>query len=482
MKHVLFAFAIVMFAACGGDDDGGGGDGGDGNGNPDGGGGGGGDGGVEPDGGGGGEGPALVWALGDFTTDNRMQLAAFAPDAALPVMPSLVLPAGDTAEIWWQNGSADYGPFDVSADGTLVAFSADIDMAERFDLYVVSVEGGTPTHVVAAAGEADIEKVRFSPDGSKIAFTADFEVDGQLDAYVIAADAVEGTPTRVSPAHGSESGDLDADDLVWSTDSHNLVVTGDFTANDFQEMWISDVTVADPTPAPLIDRDRIAADAVGAKGAILPLLVDGGRVLFRSRLDADNRYKLSVIDTNGQNEALLANSEIARVDDSIADLGTATLSPDRSKIAFAADQVATIYDVWVMPADGSMSPTQLTEGLASEDTNPIHTQPLKWSPNGTSLAFIADYVSDGKDEPYVVPVGGGGQVRLAVIGVSTADTQDATSIAWSPAGDAVFVVADHREDNESELYRLDPGMEDQEAALALEAPDSGDLSGVRSSH
>src|SRR5678816_2416733 len=107
MKQGLLAFAIVMVAACGGDDDGGGGGDGDGTVHPDGGGGGGDDGSVNPDGGGGG-GTPLIWAWGDFATNNRTQLAAFAPDAALPVTPLAVFPGGDTAEIWEQTGTADY--------------------------------------------------------------------------------------------------------------------------------------------------------------------------------------------------------------------------------------------------------------------------------------------------------------------------------------------------------------------------------------
>ncbi|HEU5060739.1 MAG TPA: hypothetical protein VFU21_29615 [Kofleriaceae bacterium] len=482
MKQGILAFVFVICAACGGDDDGGGDGGGGADARPqsDGGGGGGGDGGGDPDGGGGGGNP-LIWALGDFATNNRTQLAVFAPDAALPVTPSLVLPGGDTAQIWFQNGNADYGPFDVSRDGSRVAFSADIDVAERFDLYVVSVDGGEPAHVVAVGATADVEKVRFSPDGSKIAFTADLEVDGQLDAYVVDADAVEGTPVRVSPEHMTPSGDLDARDLVWSTDSTHLVVTGDFSQNDFVEMWIADVTVADPEPTVLISRERIDSTRLGSKGAILPLRVDGERVLFRSLLDADNLFKITLIGTDGQNESLLGNSQITRVDDSIADIGTVTLSPDGSQIAFTADQVETIYDVWVMPADGSMAPTQLTEGLDQEDTNPIHTQPLKWSPDGTMLAFIADYSSDGKDQPYVVPVAGGGQVRLAVIGEAANDDQDANSIAWAPSGDFLFIAADAVANNDTELFRLDPATADQEPALAIDAPPDGDLNSVRSS-
>jgi len=481
MKQGLLAFAIVMFAACGGDDDGGGGGDGDGTVHPDGGGGGGSDGGANPDGGGGGGGTPLIWAWGDFATNDRTQLAVFAPDAALPVTPLVVFPAGDTAEIWDQTGSADYGPFDISADGTRVAFSADIDVAGRFDLYVASVEGGEPTHVVAVGAEADVEKVRFSPDGSKIAFTADLEVDSQLDAYVVNADGVEATPVRVSPAHANPSPDLDASQLTWSTDSTKIVLTGDFTQNDYQEMWIADATVADPDPVQLIDRDRVQSTAVGTKGVLIPLLVDGGKVLFRGKLDADDLVKLILIDTDGQNEALLPNSQITRTDDSTADIGATTLSPDGSTIAFTADETATIYDVWVMPADGSAAPTKLTTGLAVEDSNPIHTQPLKWSPNGQSIAFLADYSADGKNEPYVVPVAGGGQKRLAVIG-DPEDDRDADSIAWSPAGDALFVAADLVVNNDTELFHLDPAMEDQTPTIAIDAPMNGDLKGVRSSN
>lgn len=482
MKQGFLALAFVMFVACGGDDDGGGGGGGGADARPtsDGGGGGGDDGGGgDPDGGGGGDNP-LVWAYGDFATNNRTQLAVFAPDAALPVTPLAVFPGGDTAQIWGQTGNADYGPFDVSPDGTRVAFSADIEVTGRYDLYVAPVDGGEPTHVVAVGADADVEKVRFSPDGARIAFTADLDADGQLDAYVVDADAVEATPVRVSPEHMTPAGDLDADDLVWSTDSRYLVVTGDFTQNDFQEMWIADLSAAEPEPVVLIDRDRIDSTGIGAKGAILPLLIEDGRVLFRSRLDADDRFKVSLIDIDGQNEALLPNSEIARVDDSIADVGTVTLSPDRSQIAFSADQVATIYDLWVMPVDGSLAPTQLTDGLAVEETNPIHTQPLKWSPDGQSIAFLADYAEDGKNEPYVLPLSGSGQVRLAVIG-DPEDDRDADSIAWTPAGDALFMVADALVNNDSELFRLDPAQADQTPAMAIDAPDSGDLSGVRSS-
>jgi dipeptidyl aminopeptidase/acylaminoacyl peptidase len=477
MAHRSLGLLLVTFlVACGGDDDGGGG-GGRADARPlaDG-GGGDGDGGSDPDGGVDGE--PLIWLHGDFATNNLVKLAAIEPGGDLPATPLTTIPGGESAQLWG-TGNGDYGPFDVH--GGRVAYSADAEVTGRSDLYVANLDGSDPVQVVAMTEMADVTRVRFSPDGSRIAFTANLDDPGQLDAYVVDAGAAGATPTRVSPAHASDDPDLDADFLVWSRDSQALVVTGDFTENGFNEMWIADVTVADPQPVALVDRERIASDGIGLNGAVVPLLIDGNRVLFKGRLDADNRYKLWLIDQDGQNEEILPNSEIARVDDSLADVGAVGLSPDRLRIAFTADQVETIYDVWVMPVDGSMAPSQLTADLVIDDTSPNHTPPLKWSPDGQSLAFIADYASDGKIEPYVVPVAGGGQTRLAIIGASPDDGTDAISVAWSPAGDALYLVADHRVDNDTELFVLDPTQADQEPVLVIGVPESGDVNGVRAS-
>jgi hypothetical protein len=77
-------------------------------------------------------------------------------------------------------------------------------------------------------------------------------------------------------------------------------------------------------------------------------------------------------------------------------------------------------------------------------------------------------------------VAGGGQVRLAAIG-DPEDDRDANSIAWSPAGDVLFMVADVAVNNDTDLFRLDPAQANQTPELAIEAPMDGDLFGVRAS-
>ena len=211
---------------------------------------------------------------------------------------------------------------------------------------------------------------------------------------------------------------------------------------------------------------------------IRPLADLGGTILFKSRLAADNGFRLSTVGEDGQNLALLPNAGITRADDSIADIGAVGLSPDRSMIAFGADETATAYDIWVMPVDGSAAPTKVTTGVAA-GTEPDFTEPLKWSPDGRTIAFVADYTTANKQEPYVVPAAGGGQTRLAAIAGDA--TQDAFTLTWSADGSQIYTIADQRAPNDSELFVLDPTQTDQEPQLVFAVVASGDLNGVRSS-
>lgn len=431
----------------------------------------------EPDGGV--PGTGRIWIHGDFLIDNRYQLASYLIGDPMPATPEHLIPAADATALINGEGSGKYGAWDISPDGSRLAFAADYEVAGRFDLYTSNLDGtGLVQAVAMPTTDRHVEHVRFSPDGSRIAFTADLATSNQLDAYVVAADGELATPTRLSPARLDDqiSDMLDVDDVVWADDSVHLVFTGEFSDNNFHELYIVDVTAVDPVAEPLVDRGRIASDAPGSKGALDIVHATATEVLFKARMDADNRYKLYTIGTDGSAEALLPNSEITRGDDSIADIGAFGLSPDGSQLAFAADETAGIYDVWVMPSDGSMAPTKLTTGLALPDSGPFFTQPLEWSPDGQRIAFCADFAVDDRYDLYVVGAGGGGQSRLA----ASPATGDCDELAWSPDSQQIYFAADLITSGENELFMVALGVEDQEAVLIFAVEEeNGGVRGVR---
>jgi Tol biopolymer transport system component len=272
----------------------------------------------------------------------------------------------------------------------------------------------------------------------------------------------------VSPADAFD----DVDDVVWSRDSTSFLITGEFTEAGFFELALVDVTGAKPVATPLVARADIAATA-GASGALQPLARRGGIVVFKGRMDDDNRVKLYSVNATGGDIQVLPGSEIVRADDSFANIGRTDASPNGELVAFAADTTAGIFDVYVVASDGSGAPELLTAGLTRG--GPDTGQPIKWRRDGQAVAFVADYTVAAKGEPYIALLDGSGQRRLINMAPDAANI-DCKSVDWSPDASQIFVVANYLVTSDDELFVLDAAATDQEAAtLVLDTVESGDL-------
>ncbi|MEX1994232.1 MAG: S9 family peptidase [Steroidobacteraceae bacterium] len=112
-------------------------------------------------------------------------------------------------------------------------------------------------------------------------------------------------------------------------------------------------------------------------------------------------------------------------------IGTPALSPDGRLVILplsepAYDDSAKSSDLWLVPADGSAAPRQLTFSTASESAP-------AWSPDSQRIAFAAR--RDGQDESqiYVLDIAGGGEAER-VTNVSTG----ASRPQWRPDGQAIL--------------------------------------------
>ncbi|HET7274650.1 MAG TPA: S9 family peptidase [Longimicrobiaceae bacterium] len=112
------------------------------------------------------------------------------------------------------------------------------------------------------------------------------------------------------------------------------------------------------------------------------------------------------------------------------------LSPDGSQIVYVQsnanwDENRTISHVWRVNADGT-DPTKLTVGKEGQGSP-------HWSPDGSSIAFLADRDESGPTQIFLLPTDGGEALPLTDHVTSVGD------IAWSPDGRWIYFTADDDE-------------------------------------
>jgi len=113
-------------------------------------------------------------------------------------------------------------------------------------------------------------------------------------------------------------------------------------------------------------------------------------------------------------------------------VGTPNVSPDGSWVAYAVTEIIDSHlnksqsQLWLVPADGSLPPRQLTNATA-KDTNP------QWSPDGRWILF--ESTRSGSSQLWVINPAGG-EARQ----ISTISTNAATAM-WSPDGKHIAFVS-----------------------------------------
>jgi dipeptidyl aminopeptidase/acylaminoacyl peptidase len=163
---------------------------------------------------------AKVWdkapiAYWDHFLDARQtHVYSVSIDGADPV--AITLPSGHALDV----ADADENSYDISPDGTEIAFASDIDATgvdPNFDIFVMPIEGGT-AHNLTTDNTAGDTSPLYSPDGRLLAFRRqkikDFYADRtRLMLYERRNDSLRNV---------TEEWDRSVDGLVWSPDSHSL--------------------------------------------------------------------------------------------------------------------------------------------------------------------------------------------------------------------------------------------------------------------
>jgi len=139
----------------------------------------------------------------------------------------------------------DATSYDISPDGTEIAFAADGDRSgidPNFDIYVLPVDGGTTARNITSDNPANDVSPLYSPDGRSLAFRRQKVKDFYADRARLMLYDRRGDKLRSL----TEEWDRSADGLVWAPDSQSLL--GSIDDAGVHRVYRFDVDGAAPRP------------------------------------------------------------------------------------------------------------------------------------------------------------------------------------------------------------------------------------------
>ena len=215
----------------------------------------------------------------------------------------------------------------LSRDGSRVAFRADADQDEVYELYSVSVAGGPVAKlsgtmvaggdIPAALGTPRIPQFEFSPDGSRVVYRADQDADEVYELYSAPAD---GSAPGVK-LHPGLTGSQDVALLGFriTPDSARVVFAADTQVAGRVEVW-SAPTDGSAAPVklsgPMTSGGSLRLEAPYGARYFLQLAPGGRHVYYLADQDMDETFELYRAPVDGSaavvkgNAALVAGGDV----------------------------------------------------------------------------------------------------------------------------------------------------------------------------
>lgn len=298
---------------------------------------------------------------------HRIDLAAGTPRAE-PVM--LTAPDDDGAEFDYRDVAGDVSEAELSPDGKLLAVVA------FGDVYVRHVDDKHPTRRVTATAARERD-VMWSPDGVRLWFTSD-----EPGRAVVRVATVERTRTELREAFDRATG-------VKPDDTPKPADTG--AAEDPKEEGGAEEEKkedGEPKPSP-----KPAAKKAPAKKSPSDRWHDAVEFAVETFADGDAGLRGPRPSPDGRLLAVRAGGDLVVLDAATKERRTLfdgfdlsldfRWSPDSRWIAYATDDRDFNADVWVVAADGSAPPVNVSR-------HPANDGAPRWSADGKVLAFLSE--------------------------------------------------------------------------------------------
>jgi len=405
--------------------------------------------------------------------------------------------------------------FRVSSDGIWVAYVADQDTNDVFELYVVPVDktdSDDPVKISGdpMAGDGIKEKAsgryafQWAPDTSRVAYLADQTTAGVVELYSNTPDGNSGTTIRLSVLFGTNR---DVEDFAWSPDLDNhrrIAYLADEQIVDVIELYTTEPdnsfsikindglgpgrNVTDFEWAPDASRIAFIADKVVGVFELyttfptttIDVLVSGSLAVTSDVLNfkwSPDSARLAYLVLSATpdfqllttlNSVLASTSISSDIED--GEKSNYGWSWDSSLIAFIADEdFVDQFELYTSDPVDVSTKTQVSGNPVSGGD----VKAFKWAPTELLIAYTADQDTNNKIELYTTNPPPSIEVEK-VSGTPFAGDTVEDDFKWSPDSSLIAYRADQDTLNQIELYSVEPDGSDNDKVSGT-LPSGGDV-------
>jgi Tol biopolymer transport system component len=285
--------------------------------------------------------------------------------------------------------------FQISPDGKYVVYRADQDTDRVFELYSVSLTGGSPIRLnpLLPVGRS-VQSFQISPDSSRVVYRADQDADEVTELYSV---PIEGPAALGIKLNGvmAEGGDVRSFQI--SPDSSRVVYWADQQTDEVYELFTVPIT---GPPAAGIKINKISLAGLWTVRSF-QISRDSSRVVYIIKWVTSGTSELYSVPIGGP-----AASGI-KLNGILADGGNVTsfqISANSGRVVYTADQETVgVTELYSVPIGGPAASGIKLNGILADGGN---VGSFQISPDSSRVVYRADQQTDGVKELYSVPING----------------------------------------------------------------------------
>ena len=346
------------------------------------------------------------------------------------------------------NPGRDVRDFEWEPKSGLVAYVADQDANDKFELYVSPSDSNIGNRKVSGipmtgsgireASPLPTGKFLFgwASDSSRIAYIADQDTTSIFELFSSTPDGA--SILKLSGPMGIGG---NVDQFVWAPDNSKIGYLADQLNDPGVELY---TTLLDIPGSFLKNSTGLV---VGSNVTEFKWAPDSSRIAFVANKIV-TRFALYTTSPNDSNNVLVSSNLLAN-----SEIISFSWAPDSSRIAYIADEIS----INVLELFTTRPAAPLINKISGNLVAGGDVLNLEWAPNSSRVAYSADQEDNEVFELYTSTPDGSVNDIISDVIVAGGDVQD---FKWAPDSSGVGYLADQDGDNVVELYASQPNGEE----------------------